>query len=135
MPPPDRPALRRRLGDLQRRLAQILASLNTSLPTFAGVVYRMRTRCGKPRCVCREDQPHVAWCVSYREGKRRRLRTVPPEVLGQLRSLAQRYRRLRRSRAQMNQTFAQMMGVFDRLEESLRVPPSRALRGRPKRRP
>ena len=102
-------------------------SLNTALPTFAGVVYRLRTRCGKPRCVCREGKLHAAWCVFYREGPKKRLRTVPPPLLQRLQALAERYRRLRAGRAQMNRTFGRMIRVLDRLERSLRVRPSRAL--------
>jgi len=123
----DRPQLRQRLGDLYRKLGALLDSLNTSGSTFAGVVYRLRTRCGKPRCVCREGKRHTAWCVSYREGPKKRLRTVPPPLLQHLQDLAERYRRLRACRAQMNRTFAQMIQIVDRLERSLRVRPSRAL--------
>lgn len=122
-----RPELRRRLADLYRKLGTLLDSLNTSLPTFSGVVYRLRTRCGKPRCVCREGQFHAAWCVSYREGDKQRLRTLASPGLEKLQTLAQRYRQLRERRAQMNRTFRQMIQVFDRLERSLRVRPSRAL--------
>ena len=35
----DRPELRRRLGDLYRKLGTLLDSLNTALPTFAGVAH------------------------------------------------------------------------------------------------
>lgn len=123
----DRPELRRRLGDLYRKLGMLLDSLDTSNSTFAGVVYRLRTRCGKPRCVCRAGQLHAAWCVSYREGPKQRLRTVPAPLLRKLQALAERYRRLRERRAQLNRTFRQLIRVLDRLERSLRVRPSRAL--------
>ncbi len=128
MSPVDRPVLRRKLHDLHVRLGRILESLNTTLPTFAGSLYRMRTRCGKRPCVCLEGQLHTAWCISYLEGKRRRLRTVPDKVLRELQALAQRYRRWRGARVQINRVHGQLLKVFDRLERSLRVPPSRAFR-------
>jgi hypothetical protein len=135
VPAPDRPALRRQLWDLHARLGRILEALQTTLPSFAGVVYQLRTRCGKRPCLCQEGKLHTAWCVSYREGPRRRLRTVPSKLLGPLRALAERYRRLRGHRAQINQTHSEMLKTFDRLERSLRVAPSRALRTTGPRRP
>lgn len=125
----DRPALRRRMGDLYRRLGVLLASLNTSLPTFPGVVYRLRTRCGKPRCVCLEGNLHTAWCLSYLHQGKKKLRTLSPPALESVRALTERYRRLRSSRAQMNRTYSEMIRVLDRLERSLRVRPKRILAG------
>lgn len=123
-----RASWRQQIHQLYQQLGGILDSLDTALPTFAGVVYRHRTRCGKPRCVCRQGQLHAAWCVSWVQAGRKHLRTIPPAAVEQLRTLAQRYRRLRRGRAQSNQTYRKLLGVLDRLERSLRVPPSRALR-------
>lgn len=123
----DRSALRQRLGDLYRRLGAILQSLPAERPTFAGVVYRLRTRCGKPRCRCREGELHAAWCVSYADAGGRRLRALSPAQVRKLRVLADRYRRLRRRRADLNRTFREMIRVLDRLERSLRVRPARAL--------
>lgn len=64
-----------------------------------------------------------------KEGKRR-LITLGPEEMEKLGTLAERYRRLRRGRALLIKTFAGMLKDFDRLEKSLRVPASRALRNR-----
>jgi len=125
----DRPGLRRRLRDLHLRLGALLDCLDVALPTFPGVVYRLKTRCGKPRCACLQGRLHAAWCVSYLEGGKRRLRTIPPTLLERLQALARRYRRLRECRAQMNRAFGQMIQIFDRLERSLRLSPSRALSG------
>jgi hypothetical protein len=94
------------------------------------VVHEQATRCGKPTCVCvREGQLHRRWCVSYLKGKRRTCRTVAPELLESLQSLGARYRSLRQQRAEMNRVFERMLAVFDRLELSLRLPPSRVLGG------
>jgi hypothetical protein len=91
------------------------------------VVYQLRTRCGKSRCVCREGKLHSAWCVSYAERGQRKLRTLAPDQISPLRALADRYRRWRQVRAEMNRLFRQAMGLLDRLERSLRARPARAL--------
>lgn len=124
----DAPAARQRLMTLHAQLGEVLDSLSAQLPTFAGVVYRLRTRCGKPQCACAEGDLHSAWCVSYLDGGRRRLRSVPAEARESLRASAERYRRLRAARAQLNRLFRELLRVFDRLERSLRLAPSRALR-------
>ena len=128
----QRSALRALVRERYRHLGVLLASVEARLPSFAGVVYRLRTRCGKPRCRCVQGKLHTAWCVSYVERGKRRLRTVPPSRMEELRTLAERYRRLRRKRAQLNRTYAAILTAFDRLERSLRLPPSRAL-GAPRR--
>lgn len=122
----DRSALRQRLRHLHLELKATLECLDVALPTFPGVVYRLKTRCGKPRCACLEGRLHCAWCVSYLEGGKRRLRTLPPAVLERLEPMARRYRRLRECRAQLNRAFGRILQIFDRLEKSLRLSPSRA---------
>lgn len=135
MPESDRrSAQRRRIQELHLRIGGLLDSMDTRHSTFAGVVYQLRTRCGKPRCVCREGQLHSAWCASFLQQGRRRLRTLPDALRDKLLPMAERYRALRRLRAQVNRTFAQLVRTFDALERSLRVPPSQALRSIPKRR-
>lgn len=129
----NRSALRRRLVELCRLIEAILDELDTEHSTFAGVVYRLRTRCGKPTCVCLEGDLHTAWCASYAEGDRRRLRTVTPARLQELKAQAERYRRLRQQRAKIAKTFRELLRVFDRLERSLRVPPGRAIPDRRER--
>ena len=122
----QRSVLRQRVGDLYRRLGALVElSLDTTPPTFAGVVYQLRTRCGKARCVCREGKPHTAWCASFSEGGRRQLRTVPAQHLRELQVLAERYRLLRRARGRMTRGFSELMRVLDRLEQSLRLNPKK----------
>jgi hypothetical protein len=136
IPEQQRPLLRRELSELVGRLGGLIDSLVTHLPTFSGVVYEQAVRCGKPNCVCvREAQLHRRWCVSYLQRKRLRHRTLPPESLENLQTLAARYRTLRQQRAEMNRLFDRMREVFDRLERSLRVPPSRLLPARRRVRP
>ncbi len=132
----QRPNWRRELSELVQRLGALVDSLETTYPTFAGVVHEQHTRCGKPNCVCvREGRLHATWCVSYLQAGRRCHRTIPPETLESLRALAGRYRALRQQRAAMNQIVDRLRDVFDRLERSLRVPPSRALPRRRRPRP
>lgn len=131
--PVDRPVLRRRMSDLWGLIETILDGLDTQHATFAGVVYRLRTRCGKPSCVCTEGDLHRAWCVSYVEQGRRRLRTVPPTILDEVKTHTQRYRRLRQQRARITKTFRELLHAFDRLERSLRVAPKRILASRRER--
>ena len=125
----NRPALRRKMGELYRRWGKVWESLNTALPIFPGVVYQLKTRCGKPRCLCQEGTLHTAWCLSYQDQGNKKLRSLSPGALESVGPLAQRYRKLRAGRAQMNRIFREMMGVFDRLERSLRVRPARVLAG------
>lgn len=123
----DGPAARQRLMALHAQIGRVLESLSTLFPTFAGVVYRLRTRCGKPQCICTEGELHSAWCVSYLDRGQRRLRSVPEHARESLQASAGRYRQLRADRAQINRLFRELLRVFDRLERSLRLSASRAL--------
>lgn len=123
----DRSRLRAQLIQLHRRLGELLEDFDSFHSTLAGVVYELKTRCGKPSCRCRQGELHCAWVVSFSEKGRRRLRTLAPEAIDRVRSMATRYRELRSRRAEINRVFGRLLKAFDRLERSLRVPPSRAL--------
>lgn len=124
----QRSTWRRELSELAQRLGVLVDSLETHLPTLAGVVNEQHTRCGKPHCICvREGRLHATWCVSFLQGSRRCHRAIPPEALEKIQTLAARYRTLRQQRAEMNRLFDGMREIFDRLERSLRIPASQLL--------
>lgn len=130
----DRRALwRKQLGEGLRKLRALLDSLESHHPSFAGSLYLLKTRCGKPRCLCRQGDLHSAWCVSFVHQGRRSTRSIPLRFLAKLEAMAARYRRRRTVRSHLAKTFAALLRAFDRLERSLRVAPSRAL-PRPKAR-
>ena len=118
---------RQQMLALHAKLGELLESVESRHSTFAGSLYRLQTRCGKPRCVCREGKLHSAWCLSCVHQGKRFLRSIPLRFLPKLEAMAARYKQLRTLRSDLNKTFATLVRTLDRLERSLRVPPSRAL--------
>lgn len=118
---------RKQIRELHAKLGSLLDSLEGYRPSFAGCLYRLQTRCGKPHCVCREGKLHLAWCLSFVHQGKRCLRSIPLRFLPQLEALTTRYKELRSLRANLTKTFAILIRTLDRLERSLRVPPARAL--------
>jgi hypothetical protein len=118
---------RKEIRLLYARMGALIHSLEGRHPTFAGSLYQMKTRCGKPRCVCQEGKLHSAWCVSFVHQGKRCLRSIPIRFLPKLEPMTTEYKTLRTLRSDLNKVFAAIVRTLDQLERSLRIPPSRAL--------
>ena len=67
---------------------------STGLPRLVrGSVVTHRRRCGKPNCRCADGEAlHESTVLSYSEGGRTRLLTLPADQVASVRAATQRYR-------------------------------------------
>lgn len=112
--------LRQTLGHLSYQIRELTRSFFSDKPVIKGTVYELRRKCGKPGCRCNQGQLHGSMVLSSSEGGRTRLRVIPRGSLLEVKSKVERYRRLRRSRSQLVQTFKEMLRVLDEMEDARR---------------
>lgn len=55
----------------------------------------LRRRCGKKNCHCHQGQPHQTPALSFSQGGKTRILTLPHELLPSVRAAVQRYQRAR----------------------------------------
>jgi hypothetical protein len=116
-----------RLRQTLRRLLQDLAhSLKVAFgrsPLVKGNVYEMARKCGKPNCVCTRGGLHRSMVLSWSEGGKTRLLSIPPERLGELQEKSQEYLRFRRARARVSEICREILAVLDQMEKLRREEP------------
>jgi hypothetical protein len=88
-----------------------------------GSVYQMERKCGKPNCRCAEGLAHSSMVLSWSEGGRTRLLSVPEKRLDELRRQTKQYQRFRKARARLVQLHKSMLDVVNRIEEARRREP------------
>jgi len=114
-----RQALRRLLQDLEHSLEVAFGRA----PLVKGNVYEMARKCGKPNCVCTRGQLHRSMVLSWSEGGKTRLFSIPPERLGELKEKSQEYLRFRRARARVTEVCREILAVLDQIEKQRREEP------------
>jgi hypothetical protein len=114
-----RQALRRLLQDLEHSLE---VAFERS-PLVKGNVYQMARKCGKPNCVCTRGELHRSMVLSWSEGGKSRLRSIPPERLGELKEKSEEYLRFRRARARVTEICREILAVLDQMEKLRREEP------------
>ncbi len=114
-----RQTLRRLLQDLERSLE---VAFERSL-LVKGNVYEMARKCGKANCVCTRGQLHRSMVLSWSEGGKPRLFSIPPERLGELKEKSEEYLRFRRARARVTEIGRQIVAVLDEIEKLRREEP------------
>lgn len=115
--------LRQELGQTRRRIVRLLREVMRREPMVRGIVYKLRRKCGKAGCRCRQGALHESWVFTWQEDGRKRLRPVPPGARAQWSALTERYRRARKARAQLVKLFAEALRVMDALERVRAVKP------------
>ena len=114
---------RRRILHLQQQECELLEVIVSSRSLIKGSVYELKTRCGKPSCVCAEGLRHSAMVVSWSQGGRTRILTVQPGDLNRLIRLTGQYRHFRQARAKLVKLQRELLREVDRLEVALREEP------------
>lgn len=115
--------LRKSLAELTSELRGLVRILADRQPMVKGSVYRMERKCGKPNCRCAIGKPHSSMVLSWSEGGRTRLLSVPEQKLDELKRLTETYQRFRRARARLVQLHNKMLDVVNRIEEARRREP------------
>ena len=121
---------RQRLSRLRKSLAEIVSELKGLAPILSehrpmvkGSVYRMERKCGKPNCHCATGEPHSSMVLSWSEGGRTRLLSVPEKRLDELKQMTKQYQRFRKARARLVELHKKMLDVVNRIEEARRREP------------
>ena len=116
--------LREKLSRLRRELLQLLVTLRKTLkvalartPLVKGNVYELARRCGTPRCRCTRGQLHRNMVLTWSEGGRHRLRSIPPAQLADVRKKSEEYLRFRRARAEVSVLLKKILAVMDQIQE------------------
>lgn len=87
-----------------------------------GSFYRLRRKCGNPRCRCARGELHASWVITRSESGQHRIYPVPDEQRAWLRQLTAEYRRYQRARAVLVKRHQKMLVLVDGLAE-LRLRP------------
>jgi hypothetical protein len=83
----------------------------------------MERKCGKPNCSCATGKTHASMVLSWSEGGRTRLLSVPEKKLDELRQQTEQYQRFRKARARLVQLHKRMLDLVNRIEEARRREP------------
>jgi hypothetical protein len=121
--PPNLSRLRQVLRRLQQDLEHSLEVAFERSPLVKGNVYEMARKCGKPNCVCTRGELHRSMVLSWSEGGKTRLFSIPPERLGELRGKSEEYLRYRRARARVTEICREIVAVLDQMEKLRREEP------------
>ena len=110
---------RKKVRQLQARLAELLDVVVDRAPVLDASLYEHRIRCGKPTCKCAAgDYRHAMWCVSFVEDGKSRTRVVQEPIRQQVEALTSRYAKIRRTRRELQALFEQMLACADALQEA-----------------
>jgi hypothetical protein len=109
--------LRREILQLGDRLGRVLAVALARTPLVKGNVYEIARRCGTPHCRCTRGQLHRSLVLSWSEGGRTHLRSLPPAQVAAIRRKSQEYLHFRRARAEVSVILKKILAVWDRIQE------------------
>ena len=101
--------LRKSLTGMASEYRRMVLTLAHRQPMVKGSLYQMQRKCGKPNCRCAEGQPHGSMVLSWSEGGRTRLLSVPEKRLDELRQQTEQYQRFRKARARLVQLHKSML--------------------------
>ena len=115
--------LRQALRNLIRELEASLEVTFNRSPLVKGNVYQMARKCGKPNCICTRGQLHRSMVLSWSEGGKSRLFSIPPERVGELKEKSEEYLRVRRARARVTEICKEILALLDQMEQLRREEP------------
>ena len=114
-----RSALQRHLKDLRRILKVVFG--RSSL--VKGNVYELARKCGKPNCICTRGQLHRSMVLTWSEGGKSRLVSIPSNRLADVKKKSEEYLRFRRARARVTEMGREIVALMDRIEKLRREEP------------
>ncbi len=116
-----RSALQGRLTDLR----QILKVVFGRSPLVKGNVYELARKCGKPNCICTRGELHRSMVLTWSEGGKSRLLSIPSERVAEVKTRSEEYLRFRRARARVTEIDREILALMDRIEKLRREEPLR----------
>ncbi|MDH7514221.1 MAG: hypothetical protein QHH14_14865 [Clostridiales bacterium] len=115
--PLDPSNLRKRIVELDDRRRDLLAQLLRPSPMVIGYLYKMRRRCGSPRCKCSRGELHSSWYLSRRQEGRTKLTYVGRVVPQWLGERVGRYRQYQKRLAAMRKMDAEISRLLNQLRD------------------
>jgi len=118
-PPPAERLSRLRLSlvRLRDQMTKVLDVFVGREPLVRGSVYELRRKCGKASCSCASGKVlHSCMAITWRDGGRKRLRSLSPKEEIELKRLTENYRCFREARGRFLGLQAKMLEVIDQLE-------------------
>ena len=115
--------LRQALRNLIRELEASLEVAFSRSPLVKGNVYQMARKCGTPNCICTRGRFHGSMVLSWSEGGKSRLFSIPPERVRELKEKSEEYLRVRRARARVTEICKEILAVLDQMEKLRREEP------------
>jgi Family of unknown function (DUF6788) len=116
----DREELSRLRSELQDRLADLRRDLKVVFGRSVlvkGNVYELARKCGKTNCVCTRGELHRSMVLTWSEGGKSRLRSIPSERVAEVKHKSEEYLRFRRARARVTEIYREILAVVDRIEK------------------
>ncbi len=108
-----RSALRGELSEL-RRVVKVVFGRSALVK---GNVYELARKCGKPNCLCTRGELHRSMVLTWSEGGKSRLRSIPSEDVAEVKKKSEEYLRFRRARARVGEIHREILAVMDRIEK------------------
>jgi hypothetical protein len=124
----DREELSRLRSALQGHLKELRRILKVVFGRSAlvkGNVYELARKCGKPNCTCTRGQLHRSMVLTWSEGGKSRLVSIPSNRLADVKKKSEEYLRFRRARARVTEMGREIVAVMDRIEKLRREEPLR----------
>ncbi len=124
----DREELSRLRAALQGHLTDLGKTLEAAFgraPLIRGNVYELARKCGKPNCVCTRGQLHRSMVLTWSEGGKSRLVSIPSNRLADVKKKSEAYLRFRRARARVTEIGREIVALMDRIEKLRREEPLR----------
>ncbi len=106
-------------------LGQVLEVVFGRCPLVKGNVYELARKCGKPNCSCTRGQLHRSMVLTWSEGGKSRLLSIPSARVDEVKEKSEEYLRFRRARARVTEIGRQILAVMDRIEKLRREEPLR----------
>jgi hypothetical protein len=113
----DTSKLRQKVRRLDERRRKLLQKVLSPSYMIAGSLYKMRRRCGNPRCKCVRGHLHVSWYHSRAHRGRTKLTYIGRVVPDWLRSRVRRYQRHQRTLAEIRKIDAEISRCLNRLRD------------------
>ena len=121
----DLSRLRSALQDCLKELQDVLEVVFGRSPLVKGNVYELSRKCGKANCACTRGQLHRSMVLTWSEGGRSRLLSIPLERVEEVKEKSEEYLRFRRARARVGEIHREILAVMDRIEKLRREEPLR----------
>lgn len=109
--------LRKELDELLRELGTLVRTFTPRSSLWAGNVYVLRRRCGRPNCHCVEGELHEATVLSDRSGDSPRTIALKGNDIERFRRMTQKYGKVRKARARVTKINKRILLIVDELTD------------------